>query len=151
VFNDAYKTAKNDLWYGDIMYDLKGVAYENHYTSFYCVLTDAKEFIYSLNKVDYEWEILSDEDSKLLLATYAAYENLYKLNWEEYKYECLYEWIEKQCVYLLGKVEEFLHNFESDDYIKTVIESESFYYRYEKYYVLDNDFSKVYYDYTKQY
>jgi hypothetical protein len=148
VYNDAYEVAMDQQYYDEVNLNIKGLEFKNHYNSWFFRLKDLKEFIYSLEEVQKITMILDDENEKLFKKVYEAFERFNCMNWNNKNYDILETWLENKANYFINLIEDWLKWYESDEYIETMIYDEFTSSRYEEYYILNNDISKIYYDKT---
>jgi hypothetical protein len=130
----------------------------DYYSSFFIIIKDAVKFFENLQL--YNKDYLNNEDAKKYTALYKQakkhYNNINKCNYCSDNYYKHFELLENTCKSILEILEKELHsleNIEAQDvlefFINDVFENNDFY----DYYILDDDFTKLYehFDYIKEY
>ena len=131
----------------------KNIEIHDHYNSFFLTLINWYNFICNLDK-DYLCQKGIDLYNEILPLK-VEYENItLDTVEEENRYSELEDILEEKCKELLSICEEQLHEYEHytdqdiKEYLEFQLEENDL---FSNYYIINNDYTKVYYDYIKVY
>lgn len=151
LFNEIYERVYEDFMFMQEMEgkeaNIKGLEIHDHYDTFYFTIRDRDAFLESAIDNDY---LVTKDNINLHKELRKALNRFYSMEYSNKQYDNLDSWLDMKAEELMEEWERFLHSYENateEDVIDYILnDPDIFIERYRDYYVIDNDYSKIYVD-----